>query len=784
MAIASELPDLDSQRERLLATQLRSPRSWRILHLGGAANGSTDVVASMLRALRNLGHTVMHVDTKRTRATLRAGHVDFSSGATGGHGPVYVRLASLEPILERFAPQIIVCNAGGLSFRPEEAEEIRGRGILLLGLTLSDPDVFDSVLPAAATFDYHTTNAREALRMYREAGLRNTLWLPFGIDRDYVLADVPDAPELHADVICLGHAKGRSERNETMRRVAERHHARVYGAGWELPGAEVVRDERQMQAARAGRIHVNFAMTRAAYTNVKCGVFEAIGAGGVVCTSRFEEMERFFAYDHEIVGFADADDLLGVLDALLAEPERLEAIRRAAFHRLIGEHLYEHRFLRLFADMERDLAGEGEEILSRERATAVSRTLAGEGRAPRRVVISGFYGGRNLGDDLLLRSIVDGIRERSRGSVGIVVAAHDAERVRELGFDAFPRNDLERCRDEVREGSAIVLGGGGLWHDHTFEKAGGLPGWFRGSHISVTGLGTLPLMAKIYGRQVHVFGMGVGPLEDPDAQAVVRYLAEQADTLQVRDEVSAELLAEISGGRLSARVMPDPVYGLRLPERRVPDAVQRLRAGWRIVAVNLRPWGDAETEGTYEAVAQALSRLAADGDVAFVGVPMQAGERVDDAAIRGVLEQATGAAPAVVLPWDSAVEEVLGAIEASELAISMRLHTSLFAHRLGVPAVGLAYHPKVTGHFEQLGLARRCLPLSATPEQIAHAAEAALALGGIVEPDVATRVQALVASAADAFDLLAEQLDGAPPVPLPADGREWLAPHQPASSVA
>ena len=290
----------------------------------------------MLRALRNLGHTVLHVDTKRTRQTLQAGHVDFSSGARGGYGPIYLRLAPLEPILERFAPadHRLQRRRAVLSPRATPWRSSR-RGILLLGITLSDPDVFASVVPGASTFDYHTTNARQALAMYRAAGVRNTMWLPFGIDRDYILADVPDAPELAADVICLGHAKGRPERNETMQRVAERHDVRVYGTGWELPGAEVVRDERQMQAARNGRIHVNFALTRAAYVNVKCGVFEAIASGGVVCTSRFEEMEHFFEYGREIVEFADADDLVAVLDELLGDPARLEAIRRAAFQRLV-----------------------------------------------------------------------------------------------------------------------------------------------------------------------------------------------------------------------------------------------------------------------------------------------------------------------------------------------------------------------------------------------------------------------------------------------------------------
>ena len=505
-------------------------------------------------------------------------------------------------------------------------------------------------------------------------------------------------------------------------------------------------------------------------------MFEAIGAGGVVCTSRFEEMEHFFEYGREIVEFEDADDLVAVLDEILGDPGRLEAIRRAAFQRLVDEHLYEHRWLNLFSDIEDDLEASEDGILTRERAAVVSETLAGDGRGPRKVVISGFYGARNLGDDLLLQSISEGLRERSRGPLAISIAAHNAERVRELGLEAFPRRDLDQARDEMADGSAVVLGGGGLWHDHTFEKAGGVAGWFQGNHLSVTGLGILPIMARVFERQFHVFGMGVGPLDDPDAQAVVRFIAEQADSITVRDETSAQLLAQISDGRLAVSTMPDPVYGLRLPERRLPDEVRRLRAGWRLVAVNLRPWPKAETEGTYDAVAETLARLAAEGDVAFVGVSMQAGDRVDDAAIRATFERLGTTAPTVILPWESPVEEVLGTLEAADALLSMRLHASLLAHRLGVPAVGLAYDPKVSEHYAELGLAHRCLTLGAQPEEMTAALTAALALGGVLEPEVADRVTALTSRASEALDALAAHLDDAPPIRLPEDGRDWLVP--------
>ncbi|HEY2636533.1 MAG TPA: polysaccharide pyruvyl transferase family protein, partial [Solirubrobacteraceae bacterium] len=764
MSAVTAFPSLEEQRAALAGQRLESRRRWRILHFGAHTHGSTDIVAALTRALRNLGHTVLHVDTKRTRETLALGHVDFSSGARGGYGPVFVRLAAIEPLLERFDPQIIVCDAGGLCFTPADALALRRRGILLLGVTLSDPDVFPSVAPAATTFDYHTTNAHNALAMYREAGIGNTTWLPFGIDRDYVLADVPPAPELAADVICLGHAH-RPERNETMLRLAEEHDVRVYGNGWKLPGAEVVSGERQVQASRNGRIHVNFARTRAEYVNVKCGVFESVASGGVVCTSRFDEMREFFAYDEEIVAFEDPDDLSATIRGLLDDPERLEGIRRAAFARLVREHLYEHRWLALFDHIERDLADPGG-TLPPERAAVLAETLAAPGDPPRRVVVSGFYGGRNVGDDLLLRSIAEGVQERSRGPMEVVVAAHNAPRVAaETEYDAFPRRDLEAGRDAVAGASAVVLGGGGLWHDHTIAKAGGLAGWFADPQVSVTGLGVLPLMAGILRRQFHVFGMGVGPLKDPGARAAVRFLAGQADSITVRDPASAALLGGLGAGGPEVRTMPDAVYGVRLGPGRVPDAVRHARAGWRIVAVNLRPWPEADA--ARDAVAAALARIAEAGDVAFVGVPMQAGEAVDHAALEDVLGRLGGAAPTVLLGPEPPLEEVLGVLATADAVVSMRLHACLLAHRLGRPAVGLAYDPKVRQHFKQLGLEARCLPLAGSATSLAAAVRNALALDGVLEAEATARVAELEEAAGEALERLARELDTAPGMPLP-----------------
>lgn len=216
---------IDDQRAALRIARPRADRRHRVLFVGAFAQGPTDIVASLKRAMENLGHTVFHLDPAVHRTIL-----DKSSGARGGYGPMYLRLDAIRTVLDRFKPQVLVLCAGGIVLDEAGAAECRARGIVIVGMTLSDPDVQPSVIDHVGLFDYHTTNAALALERYTEHGVRNTFLMPFGIDRDFALRTVDPDPELDADVICLGHAPGRTDRHEVMGALLDRFNVRLYGS--------------------------------------------------------------------------------------------------------------------------------------------------------------------------------------------------------------------------------------------------------------------------------------------------------------------------------------------------------------------------------------------------------------------------------------------------------------------------------------------------------------------------------------------------------------------------
>jgi polysaccharide pyruvyl transferase WcaK-like protein len=716
-------PTIERLRQELSTRVFDQGFHWRIMFLGKSVNGTTDIVSSLSRSLRNLGHHVFEVDTKRHERILHN-----PERVSGGMGPIYVRHEAISGMIDSFKPQIIITCAGGLVFTPEDAQAIKDRGILLVGVTLSDPDVFPTVVDHVHNFDVHTTNSETALQMYKDAGVQNTVYFPFGIDRGFVTQDVKPSPEFDADVICLGHANNRPDRNHVMTALDKRFNVRTYGRGWEIPKSRTVAGIEMVQALKGGRIHVNFPLTRAGFVNIKCGVFESAGQGGLVATGQFDEMAKFFEYGEEIVGYTDEEDLAEKIQELLDNPERAERIAENGFRRLITSHLYEHRWMDLFSTF-RSFDAESFPWLDSSRREILNRTLSESLPRAKKVIVSGFYGtskGGNLGDELILSSISSAL-QKADPAVQVTVASQVPGQVERMhGLQAYSRRNHQASEYHVHQAAAVVLGGGGLWHDYSFKASGGLMSFFTGSDISMAGFGILPIMARMLGRPFHVVGMGVGPLTDPDARGAVRFLAEQADSLYVRNTESADLLRSLPVDPERIITAPDAVYGIDLPSGRHRDqlpaeVVEALDAGYELVGLNLRTWAHHDMEPLFDRVLDALVEYSADRRVAVVALPMQIERHQDNVVLARLLERLPDTIRAVAFPGNLTRDSISAIYAELSVLLSMRLHAALLAHRLDLPVVGLAYDPKVTGHFAEVGRSRFCLPMDAPARDITAA---------------------------------------------------------------
>src|SRR5688500_15426520 len=113
----------------------RSDAELRAFHIGGYWRGANDMVRQMMLGLRSTGAEVVEFSTDDHRDALDTEGRAYDRGTTG---PVWLRWEALEEPIARARPHLVVCNAGGLSFRPADARRLR-ESACLLGIALSDP---------------------------------------------------------------------------------------------------------------------------------------------------------------------------------------------------------------------------------------------------------------------------------------------------------------------------------------------------------------------------------------------------------------------------------------------------------------------------------------------------------------------------------------------------------------------------------------------------------------------------------------------------------------------
>jgi polysaccharide pyruvyl transferase CsaB len=314
-------------------------------------------------------------------------------------------------------------------------------------------------------------------------------------------------------------------------------------------------------------------------------------------------------------------------------------------------------------------------------------------RRPHRIGISGSYGGGNIGDEAILRSIVAQLRSAIAAEIhvfsrdaGDTLRRHDVQRA--VSARRISRREAQR---EVELLDLLVLGGGGILYD--------LDAAFYLREL---------LLAHEAGVPVMVYAIGAGPLVEPPVRALVRQaLDAAADVLTVRDGPSRRLLEEI-GVEREVRVTADPAWLLR-PLEQTGDELLRAEAvdpGERLIGFSVREPGpaapDLHVEHYYPLVANVADYMVARLDATVVFFPLERSH--DIAHSHAVVARMRHADRATVLKREYSAEQVVSMLSRFEFAMGMRLHFLMFAALAGVPFMALPYASKVHGLLDALQL--------------------------------------------------------------------------------
>jgi len=319
----------------------------RIFHIGGYWRGPNDMVMQMMRGLHDTGAVVQEYNTDDHPEALDTEGRIYDRGVAG---PVWLRWDALGGPITAFDPDLVICNAGGLSFRPPVAAQIR-RSRSLLGVALSDPDVFEpATRHFAANFDLFVTNSPDYVPRYEALGARSA---PLHIATyDGFYRPVPPRPEYECEVLVMQQL--RPGRLEAVRELMKHFDTHLYGEGWEDQGLQsrgILLGEDSVAARCSAKASVLFLPTISGQPVVKVGLFDFAATGALVVTNWLVEVESYLSYEKEIVGFRDTGELMEKVRYFIDHPAPADAIRRAGRERVLRDHTWRVVWPRVFEQL-------------------------------------------------------------------------------------------------------------------------------------------------------------------------------------------------------------------------------------------------------------------------------------------------------------------------------------------------------------------------------------------------------------------------------------------------
>ncbi|WP_025691697.1 polysaccharide pyruvyl transferase CsaB [Paenibacillus zanthoxyli] len=338
-----------------------------------------------------------------------------------------------------------------------------------------------------------------------------------------------------------------------------------------------------------------------------------------------------------------------------------------------------------------------------------------------KIVLSGYYGFRNSGDEAVLQSILNALKRQSELlgiSIEPVVLSIDPEWTSATyGVEAVHRMKLADVRQAIGESAGLISGGGSLLQDVTSGKS--IPYY----------LGVIKL-AQWMGKPTFIYAQGIGPVQRKWFHPMIKSVFRKCAYVSVRDEQSRQLLMTMGLRQSDVHVVPDPVMGLTLPEEMAagshlvgqpaethgaePVSVTNsasVSPDLPVVGISVRYWEQDRRE--LDAIVEGLRQVCRTFPVHLRFLPFHLPS--DTEASQYCMDKLGGdiaASGSVVSLCEDAdhPQKMLREVGTCGVLLGMRLHSLIYAAGRRVPLIGISYDPKID-HF--LGRIN-CLPVGTT----------------------------------------------------------------------
>lgn len=290
----------------------------------------------------------------------------------------------------------------------------------------------------------------------------------------------------------------------------------------------------------------------------------------------------------------------------------------------------------------------------------------------KKILLAGYYGFGNLGDEAILEMAIKQILEITDRKNITVLSGDKEVTSRKYNVSTIDRYNVFSIINKLTKSDALVFGGGSLLQDITSKR-------------SIYYYLFLIRLAKMMNNKVIMLSQGIGPIINENSKKAVKSTLGYVDYITVRDKHSKDFLENIGMDKNKIFLSTDPVINLRAGENYVSK-----HTGKRKVCFSLRNWKNADVGRKISQVAEKLI----ENNIECYFIPFYYNE---DLELIDEVEKNIGD-KAVYYKERLTTGDAFDIIKGMDVLVGVRLHSLIFAAAANVPFAAVSYDHKVD-HF-------------------------------------------------------------------------------------
>ena len=303
------------------------------------------------------------------------------------------------------------------------------------------------------------------------------------------------------------------------------------------------------------------------------------------------------------------------------------------------------------------------------------------------IIISGYYGFDNSGDDAILQAIIDDLRSIKNDVRIAVLSKNPAATKAAYGVDSINRFNVFDVIKTMKKSKLFLNGGGNLIQDVTSTRS---LSYYLGSIF----------LAKALGLKVMLYANGIGPVTKKSNRYLTSKIINTVDMITLREEASKQELKALGIEKPEIVVTADPALGLAPALSEEIDLIlarEGIPKNSPLVCFSIRNWAGYESYSN--TIARAADYISEKYSAAPVFMPMHFPA---DLAVANDLSSKMKHESYIIRNKYS-IAQTLGIVSRFDLVLGMRLHALIYAVSLSIPIIGLIYDPKVQGFLDYVG---------------------------------------------------------------------------------